>query len=386
MDDKSPPAGSAGKPAKPVVRGKGKGKALNAIAALSGRDPADIVKSVTDAESAAKAAAARAQAEEDAKKAAEARAQAKAKEEVSAAQIYGSLSPQDQYRFECYRRCGFASKPIEKFVAKMLVDEAEKRYLARRGAMVGLGGTLSGGADAGHDNAPSNLAVAVTDTSDADSNPKKLNASRKRKKQSKKHILREETKRRRAAMDQPLPYFLGGGSNRNGSGNHVNGVGTPPLENLVVPNSASEIVAVVSTLAKCYGQRLVAAAKRVADAEEEEKKINGTISADASPTTPNPLLPHHFLAAHRHRARAGIDPGFWMADRIEGGKKGLLFKTGGAGVEEAAALGTVDRDRACHLAALAAQDAFDKETEKEEDSQQCTNDKMEVDAVGKDGS
>ena len=44
-DDNKPP--SAVVVAKPVIRGKG--KALNAIAALSGRDPASIVKSVTEA-------------------------------------------------------------------------------------------------------------------------------------------------------------------------------------------------------------------------------------------------------------------------------------------------------------------------------------------------
>ena len=222
MDDKST-EGSSGKPAKAVVRGKGskggKGKALNLIAAASGRDPAQIVKSVEEAE--AKAARA-AQAEEVAKKEATVVAQqatqqshTKANDEVTAAKVYDSLSPEEQYRFECFRRCGFASKPIEKFVAKKLIEEAKKRYMARRGAMVGLGAEMSGGAGSLYDEeAPNNInstiAAAVTDSSDGDST-KKLNSSRKRKKQSKKHILREESKRRRAAMDQPLPYFLGGG-------------------------------------------------------------------------------------------------------------------------------------------------------------------------------
>mmetsp|Transcript_13611 Transcript_13611/g.29422 ORF Transcript_13611/g.29422 Transcript_13611/m.29422 type:complete len:408 (+) Transcript_13611:41-1264(+) len=384
VDDKSPSTGTAGKPSKPVIRGKGKGKALNVIAAASGRDPAAIVKSVTEAEAAAKAAAARAQAEEEAKKAAELRAQAKAREEITAAQIFDSLPLQEQYRFECFRRCGFASKPIEKFVAKMMIDEAERRYLVRRGAMVGLGGRLDGGVGSEFDDATSksNIAAAVADASDVDSSSKKPNMSRKRKKQSKKHILREESKRRRAAMDQPLPHFLGGSG---GTGSTGISMQTPPLENLVVPRSASEIVAVVSTLAKCYGQRLVAAAKRVADAEEEEKNIDGgttAVDASSSSTTPQtkPLLPHHFLEAHRHRARAGIDPGFWMADRIDDGRKGQSFRKGGVGTAEAAALGTVDRDRACYLAALAAQEAFDREAEKEENNEngQGGEDKMEL--------
>ena len=379
MDDKSPPTGSSGKPSKPAVRGKGKGKALNAIAAASGRSAEQIVKSVTEAEAAAKAAAERAKAEEEARIAEEER---KAREEVTAAQIFGSLSPEEQYRFECFRRCGFASKPIEKFVAKMLVQEAERRYLVRRGAMTGLGGAMSGIGSVHDDDTKesnNNNAATVTDTSDADSSTNKKNAPKKRKKQSKKHILREESKRRRTAMDQPLPYFLGGGDSGSGCGTTSSGQ-IPPLDNLVVPNSASEIVAVVSTLAKCYGQRLVAAAKRVADAEEEEKKMNDESSNadDTSPTKPKPLQPHHFLEAHRHRSRAGLDPGFWMADRIEGGKKGETFKKGGVGVAEAAALGTVDRDRACYLAALEAQEACDEKVAAEEDASQ-SDDKMQVD-------
>ncbi|KAL9179349.1 hypothetical protein ACHAXT_008639 [Thalassiosira profunda] len=342
-----------------VVRGKGKGKALNAIAAASGRDPAAIVKSVTEANKALEA-------EEAAKRSA---IEAKAREEASASQIYASLSPGEQYRFECFRRCGFASKPIEKFVAQMMVEEAERRYLNRRGAVVGLGSSMAG-EGASQDNS---AAATVTDTSDADSS-KKATASKKRKKESKRKMLKEESKRRRAAMDQPLPYFLGGGGN-GGNGENSGGGSTPPLDNLVVPKSSSEIVAVVSTLAKCYGQRLVAAAKRVADAEEEEKKLSG--DADAESLTKKPLQPHHFLEAHRHRARAGVDPGFWMSGRVEGGKKGLNQSTG-VGTAEAAALGTVDRGRACHLAALAAQEAFDNAVDEEEESPPGDDSKMEV--------
>mmetsp|Transcript_22403 Transcript_22403/g.38438 ORF Transcript_22403/g.38438 Transcript_22403/m.38438 type:complete len:140 (-) Transcript_22403:16-435(-) len=128
-----------------------------------------------------------------------------------------------------------------------------------------------------------------------------------------------------------------------------------------------------------YAQRLVAAAKRVADAEEEEKKVEGTATVDdaSATTTQQPLLPHHLLEAHRHRTRAGMDPGFWMADKTEGGKKGSgAYKKGGIGSAEAAALGTVDRDRSCYLAALAAQDEFDKLVEKDEQEEE--DNKMEV--------
>ncbi len=82
-----------------------------------------------------------------------------------------------------------------------------------------------------------------------------------------------------------------------------------------------------------------------------------------------PLLPHHFLEAHRHRMRTGVDPGFWMEDRTKVGKRECNFKKGEVGTAEAVALGTVDRDRACHLAALAVQDEFDREVEKEEEDE-----------------
>ena len=388
--------------APPIRRpGKGKGKALNAIAAASGRDPAAIVKSVTEAEAKA-AAAVRAQQEEEARRIAEIEAakEAKAREEVTTSQLFNRLSPQEQYRFECYRRCGFASKPIEKFVAKMLVEEAEKRYLVRRGAMVGLGGKMSGDIIGGGSydvlNKNNNTASVQDDTSDS-------NQNKKRRKQSTKHILREESKRRRIAMDQPLPYFSSSSGRNvgNGNGDGTSSGQTPPLSNLVVPNSASEIVAVVSTLAKCYAQRLVSAAKRVADAEEEERKMTeeeGTTDTDAtslssSTITATPLQPHHFLEAHRHRARAGIDPGFWMASEgsVTRRSGGLGYKQGAVGIVEAAAIGTVDRDRENYLAALEAQECCDHKAAKQEEEekkqeqeegkekQQHVSDKMEID-------
>eukprot|EP00577_Skeletonema_sp_RCC1716_P025945 CAMPEP_0113423372 /NCGR_PEP_ID=MMETSP0013_2-20120614/28982_1 /TAXON_ID=2843 ORGANISM="Skeletonema costatum, Strain 1716" /NCGR_SAMPLE_ID=MMETSP0013_2 /ASSEMBLY_ACC=CAM_ASM_000158 /LENGTH=168 /DNA_ID=CAMNT_0000311225 /DNA_START=21 /DNA_END=524 /DNA_ORIENTATION=- /assembly_acc=CAM_ASM_000158 len=151
---------------------RGKGKALESIAARSGRDPAAIIDSIQAAEKAqAKAEAAKQRAvkvEASKKNAAAAKAASKKSVGVGKglnnnnnkhndntddedatkdhnevnypSQIYSSLSPQEQYRFQCYRRSGFASKPIEKFVAKMLVDEANRRFVARRGTLVGLGG------------------------------------------------------------------------------------------------------------------------------------------------------------------------------------------------------------------------------------------------------
>jgi len=158
----------------------------------------------------------------------------------------------------------------------------------------------------------------------------------------------------------------------------------PSLSNLVVASSVSEIVSVVSTLAKCYGQRLVAAAKRVADAEDKEKNINGTSLADdttSSLTQPRPLQPHHFIEAQKHRARAGLDPGFWLADRVEHSEQGLIFHKGGEGIAEAAALGMVDQDSLCYFASLGAQDEHDRESEKDDDKKQGevdTNTKADI--------
>ena len=281
-----------------------------------------------------------------AKKAAAAQSRPKPKEEVSL--LYDTLSQKQQYRYCCFRRSGFASKPIERFVAKTLIDEAEKRYLGRKGAMDGLGFTPLGQAD--------NAIRNGTHSENSD-------ACKKRKKQNTTDLLVEGAKKRRSARDQPLPYFLRGCHSGSGMIGNASTGGLErilPLENLVVPNSASEIVAVVSTLAKCYAQRLVAAAKRVADADETEHGVD-EISSNSPCTTQKPLLSHHLLEAHRRRSRAGIDPGFWIADRTDGSKSGAALKNGGVGIAEAAALGRVDRDRTCYLAALAAQDAFDRE-------------------------
>ena len=266
----------------------------------------------------------------------------------------------------------------------MLVEEAEKRYLLRRGSMIGLGGKFSGDNDGTvGDSSDNNIDIAtVTDISDSSlDSSKQNNNNRKRRKQSTKQMLRDESKRRRAAMDQPLPYFLGGsGVNRSSTCHGSNGASSgqsPTLSNLVVPNSASEIVAVVSTLAKCYAQRLVSAAKRVADVEEEERE-----TSDVSPTTTQqPIQPHHILEAHRYRQHAGLDPGFWMASDRTGycksGSSGGIMNKKVVGVAEAAALGTVDRDRLNYLAALESQDLYIKAMENNE--QQDEDDKMDVD-------
>ncbi len=385
-----------------VGQSRGKGKALNTIAARSGRDPAAIVDSIQAAEKAqAKAAAAAAKKaavkkseEEAAAAAAAAKRKAEQEEETSSssspttidnevnnnitpAQIYSSLSPQEQYRYECFRRSGFASKPIEKFVANILVDEANKRFVSRRGTISGLGGRFNNNHH-GKDNyygvgaGGAMTAATVTDSSDADNTH-----SKRKKKQSKKQMLREESKRRRIAMDHPPPYLLPESNSGSSGSNCTQKAGsTVPLDQLVVPSSAPEIVAVISTLAKSYAQRLVSAARRVADADNEQQKCLDDESStkeealsSSTATTSTAISPHHLLEAHRYRSRVGLDPGFWMADRVDvdgssrKGASSIHHRTSSSvGTSEAAALGIEDRSRSCFLAAIAAQDAYDKVT------------------------
>jgi hypothetical protein len=47
-------------------------------------------------------------------------------------------------RFECFRRCGFASKPMEEYIARKLVTEVDRRRTLRMGAtMSGLATTAT---------------------------------------------------------------------------------------------------------------------------------------------------------------------------------------------------------------------------------------------------
>lgn len=366
---------SEGKPQKATQRGKG--KALNALAAASGRDPALIQKEV------AKAAALKEE-EERQKRLAE---EEQSRKQATPAGIYNSLSPQEQYRYECFRRCTFPTKPIEEFVAKTMVEEAHRRCLVRKGILVGLGAQSSGSLDnnIGPDEQDKkSTATEVTDASTSSDDPP--NQSKKRRKRTKKSLLKEESKRRREIMDQPLPYLpvnqMNSISDRGKISMKQN---TPPLDDLVVPGSASEIVDVVSTLAKCYAQRLVAAARRVADAEEEAKASktvdgeNKDAAISSESTSIKPLQPHHYKEAFRHRVEAGIDPGFWMHGMIKK-VKNRCVESKHVGVAESAAVGRKNWNSA-HLAALAAQDAYDemlKEESAEAEEEREEEQKMEI--------
>lgn len=67
-----------------------------------------------------------------------------------------------------------------------------------------------------------------------------------------------------------------------------------------MPGSGDEIGMVVSTAAKVYAQRLVAAAAQIAGRD------------NASGSTKTPLQPQHVWQAVQERQQAGLDPGFFL--------------------------------------------------------------------------
>ena len=71
-----------------------------------------------------------------------------------------------------------------------------------------------------------------------------------------------------------------------------------PLSEYVAPGTASRIKLIVGTVSKIYAQRLVKAAKTVAN---QKNCSNET-----------PILPEHVLEAHNKRLKSGVDPGFYM--------------------------------------------------------------------------
>lgn len=281
-------------------------------------------------------------------------------------------------------------------MAGAMVGEAARRCAVRTGVLTGLTGTTGEDADSRdskNEEDEKDAAEVTTDTSE-ESNPK-----HRRRKRTRKSLLNQESKRRIQIMDRPLPY----------DSNYIPQQ-TLPLDSLVVPDSAGEIVAVVSALAKCYAQRLVAAARRVADAEDEARALqrvhddvneqthdkeesieNAPSEATATATADNPdafsqteksirpLQPHHYREAHRHRVEAGIDPGFWMLDMISkvkkiGREQSQQSKTQSksSGVAHAAAVGRRSWNSS-YLAALAAQDAYDEMMREEEGKEEDVN-------------
>ena len=112
-----------------------------------------------------------------------------------------------------------------------------------------------------------------------------------------------------------------------------------PLEDLVAVGQAGEIRTVVAVLAKIYAQRLVQAAARLA-----------TKAGRDPSTTQSALQPSDVLAAYEDRRSQGLDPGFFLQN--SGERPTFVLE----------ARESVDERR---LAALEAQEEYDKEKAKE---------------------
>mmetsp|Transcript_10927 Transcript_10927/g.15730 ORF Transcript_10927/g.15730 Transcript_10927/m.15730 type:complete len:279 (-) Transcript_10927:119-955(-) len=110
-----------------------------------------------------------------------------------------------------------------------------------------------------------------------------------------------------------------------------------PLSQFVSPNCSSEITVVVSTLAKAYAQRLVSAARQVANA--------------SGYSTHQRLLPQHYLEAYQRRVQAGLDPGFFLSPQQ---------RTVPTSTQPNRTTGLLDKYQFKLAAAKAAQDAYDE--------------------------
>ena len=223
------------------------------------------------------------------------------------ADVLGRLPPSELERFEAYKRVAFPAGALSAYVSHRLVQNEEVRYVRRSQG----GSNLLG--------APPGLGIVARNGMVA------------------------------AALGR-CPHRAGEGPAAATGGGGGGGVAIepPPLRDVVAPESSREICIVVSTLAKAYAQRLVAAALRVARAEGYPRG--------------RPLLPHHLSEAHRHRVRAGSDPGFIMGGG-SGGTDASPAGHGGAGTgltaAGAAALGIKDGHALRLDAALAAQEEYD---------------------------
>jgi hypothetical protein len=154
-----------------------------------------------------------------------------------------------------------------------------------------------------------------------------------------------------------------------------------PLHDLVQPNEADSIVVVVSALAKAYAQRLVTAARRVANVMQEDELTVSHENGNDGATTPHnrrrmplrrqqkALKAHHIQLAHDARVKAGLDPGFFLQRQAPSGSSTTTHSRGMAaptaswpcpGKIAAAALGQVDRHELLRQAALQAQEDYDQ--------------------------
>merc|ERR1719491_364718 len=233
------------------------------------------------------------------------------------AQALSTFLPSEQARFEAFRRSKFPAEAVSTFVSSCLMDASLKKYAQRERTRHYLGAAGYGVQQPQPSSAISAASIARKNLA-LGSDPLAMYPTRTRRQEG------------------------GGGS-------------TPPdLKDIVAPDTSQEITLVVSTLAKMYAQKLIKSARALSTVEGYHH--------DAK------LLPRHLLEAHRHRVRAGMDPGFFMqstAKSTAGGSGNNCGSMGGSGsgshtASSAAALGVVDKYSLTLEVARAAQDAYDK--------------------------
>ena len=167
------------------------------------------------------------------------------------AQLLSTFTPLEQSRFEAFRRSTFRSNAISKYVAYCLTRAEERR------------------------NARSN------------------HKHKSRMTTSRLHQPSSLPIRELKDLVAPKRSYIHD-NNSSHSGNHSSS------------HTAQEITIIVSTLAKCYAQRLVTASRKLA---------SNPLYSNAL-TTPYPeskkLLPEHIRDAYDYRVRRSLDPGFFM--------------------------------------------------------------------------
>uniref|UniRef100_A0A7S4VWB0 TAFII28-like protein domain-containing protein n=2 Tax=Ditylum brightwellii TaxID=49249 RepID=A0A7S4VWB0_9STRA len=272
------------------------------------------------------------------------------KEGKNISQALSTFNTIEQSRFEAFRRCVLNASSISTFVAHCIQNHAHRRYDVRVGTQSLLSGDVGG-----------NGACGVV-------HPTVI-----RKKKTKMDAKEEEWLHN-ALKQRPQFHVL----SKEGE------TSAPKLHDLVAPNNAQEITAVVATLAKCYAQRLVSAARRVASSEQcppkkksntntekeknDEREEKGNDEKEKHGPYPDnePILPHHLLTAYNYRVQGGVDPGFFLRPSHEflmGSKRGVdLHQGSGDGTvgAAAAALGTSNKYQMRLDATYAAQDAYDE--------------------------
>lgn len=238
------------------------------------------------------------------------------------AQALSTFNAMELSRFEAFRRSTFRGDAVSDFVAFRLAEHNERQFAAREGTR-----RLVGGAGLGVKSSSERTAAALRFDPDV------------------------------------ANCCVGRGLSDTGQNVEAAAkVEAPRLEDLVAPNNAQEITVVASALAKCYAQRLVTAARRVA-------------SSEGYPDVAR-ILPRHLLEAHRHRSLAGIDPGFFLqapshTQRLRGMGSGSCTGPVGGSSAAAAALGLTDKHKMRYAAVLQAQDEYDKRVEAEKKEEQA---------------